>query len=98
MDIQPKKFMIFVKNVEEVKMSTKVKERLKSMLLEMTHEERVELDNALEQLFLQMGGILIKDEKACDTMIEQIPDDKLREIVKRIKAKKKKKILVGVEA
>ena len=79
-------------------MSSKVKERLKSMLLEMTHEERIELDNALEQLFLQMGGILVKDEKACDTMIEQIPDDKLREIVKRIKTKKKKRVLVGIEA
>jgi len=75
-------------------MSTKVKERLKSMLLEMMHEERVELDNALEQLFLQMGGILVKDEKACDTMIEQILDDKLTEIVKRIKKKKKKRVLI----
>ena len=75
-------------------MSSKVKERLKSMLLEMTHEERIELDNALEQLFLQMGGILVKDEKACDTMIEQILDDKLTEIVKRIKKKKKKRVLI----
>lgn len=79
-------------------MSTKVKERLKKLMLELTHEERIFLDEALDKLAISMGLILIKDQKACDVMIEQIPDDKLREIVNRIKKRKKKQKEMLVEA
>ena len=75
-------------------MSTKVKERLKQMALEMTHEERVYLDEALDKIAISQGVILVKGEKPCDKIIEEIPDDKLTEIVRRIKIKKKKKVLV----
>ena len=70
-------------------MSTKVKERLKKLALEMTHEERLMLDDMLDKLAMSLGLVVVG--KACDTMIEQIPDDKLREIVARIKKKKIKK-------
>ena len=75
-------------------MSTRVKERLKQLALEMTHEERVYLDEALDKLAMSQGVILVKGEKPCDKIIEEIPDDKLTEIVRRIKLKKKKKVLV----
>lgn len=85
-------------------MSSKVKERLKKLALEMTHEERLELDNLLDRMAMKMGIILVKDEseavqgRGCDILIERIPDDKLREIVKRIKKKKKRLIEVPMEA
>jgi hypothetical protein len=69
-------------------MSTKVKERLKKLALEMTHEERITLDEALDKIAMKMGMIVVG--KPCDALIEQIPDDKLREIVAKIKKKKKK--------
>ena len=79
-------------------MSTKVKERLKNLMLELDHDERVLLDNALEQLYLAKGGIIVKEEKGCDKIIEQIPDKDLIEIVSRIKKKRqKKKILLEAE-
>ena len=68
------------------------------MALEMTHEERLELDNMLDQLYMKMGGIIVKEERGCDQLIENIPDDKLRELVRRIKLKKKKKVLVEANA
>lgn len=79
-------------------MSNKVKDRLRKLALQMTHEERVELDNALERLYLKLGGVLISTEKACDKIMDDIPDDKLREIVRRIKLKKKREVLVPIEA
>jgi hypothetical protein len=85
-------------------MSSKVKERLKRLALEMTHEERLELDNLLDRMAMKIGIILVKDQKeaaqgrGCDILIERIPDDKLREIVKRIKKKRKKAIEVPMEA
>jgi hypothetical protein len=74
-------------------MSTKVKERLKKLLLEMTHEERQELDKALEQLMIaEYGFIATKEtELPCDVMIEKISDEQLKQIVARIKKKRKKK-------
>jgi hypothetical protein len=79
-------------------MSNKVKERLRKLQLEMTHEERVELDNALERLYMKMGGILISTEKACDIIIDDISDGHLIELVGRIKRKKKKQVLVEAGA
>jgi len=78
-------------------MSNKVKDRLRKLQLEMTHEERVELDNALERLFLSRGGIIINQEKACDKVIDYIPDGQFRGIVARIK-KRKKVVEVPIEA
>lgn len=75
-------------------MSSRVKERLKKLALEMTHEERITLDEALDKIAMKMGIILVKDQKPCDVLIEQIPDDKLIEIVERIKKKKKKQVEV----
>ena len=79
-------------------MSSKVKERLKKLMLEMNHEERIELDNMLDQIYMKMGGIIVKEERGCDKLIEEISDDNLREIVKRIKKKKKRGIEVPIEA
>jgi hypothetical protein len=85
-------------------MSSKVKERLKKLALEMTHEERLELDDLLDKMAMKMGIILVKDQskgaeqRGCDILIERIPDDKLREIVKKIKKKKKRLIEVPTEA
>jgi hypothetical protein len=93
------------------KMSNKVKDRLRKLQLEMTHEERVELDKALENLYLKRGGILItlgkvkngkeiitEQEKACDIIIDDISDGHLIELVGRIKRKKKKQVLVEAGA
>jgi hypothetical protein len=74
-------------------MSSKVKERLKQMALELSHEERITLDEALDKLAMQMGIVIVskdKDKRGCDILIDQIPDDKLRELIIRIKKKKKK--------
>jgi hypothetical protein len=77
-------------------MSHKVKERLDKLKLELTHEERVQLDIALEDLFLKSGGIIINQEKGCDKIAEEISDSKFTEIVSRIK-KKRKKLIAGLE-
>lgn len=85
-------------------MSTKVKERLKKLMIEMSHEERLELDEMLDKMAMKMGIILVTNgtdkekTRGCDILIEEIPDGKLREIVAKIKKKKKKQILVEVEA
>lgn len=79
-------------------MSNKVKDRLRKLAMEMTHEERVELDNALERLFLSRGGIIVNQEKACDKIIDKISDGHFIEIVGRIKRKKKKQVLVEAGA
>jgi len=79
-------------------MSTKVKERLRRMAIEMTHEQRMELDAALEKLYLAAGGIIAKSsdkEKACDQIVDQVPDDKFRKLVMLIKKKKKKIAMVN---
>jgi hypothetical protein len=69
-------------------MSSKVKERLKKLALEMSHEERITLDEALDKMAMKLGMIVVG--RGCDTLIESIPDDKLIEIVEKIKKKKKK--------
>jgi hypothetical protein len=69
-------------------MSSKVKERLKKLALEMTHEERITLDEALDKIAMKMGLIVVG--RGCDTLIEQISDDELKIIVEKIKKKKKK--------
>ncbi len=61
-------------------MSTKVKERLKKMVLELDHYERVLLDEAL----------VLASGRSCDDAIEKLTDDQVRAIVIRIKKKKKK--------
>ena len=74
-------------------MSSKVKERLKQLMIEITHEERIMLDELLDKIAIEQGIILVTDEsnheRGCDVLIEEIPDDKLRELVRRIKKKKK---------
>ena len=80
-------------------MSTSVKERLKRMAIEMSREERITLDEALDKLAMQMGLVIVNDPKkekvrGCDILIEQIPDNKLLEIIAKIKKKKKKQIEV----
>ena len=62
-------------------MSTKVKERLKKLTLELDHEGRVLLDGALEDV----------SGKNCDEAIELMTDEQVRIIVEKIKLKKKKK-------
>ena len=79
-------------------MSTKVKERLKKMAIEMSHEERLELDKTLDEIYMRMGGIIVNEERGCDRMIESISDIYLRGIISMIKKKKKKKVLVEAEA
>jgi hypothetical protein len=69
-------------------MSSKVKERLKKLALEMSHEERITLDDALDKIAMKSGMIIVG--RGCDALIESIPDDKLIEIVEKIKKKKKK--------
>ena len=60
-------------------MSTKVKERLKKIMIDLNHEERIELDNMLDQIYMKMGGIIVKEERGCDKLIEEISDDNLRD-------------------
>ena len=61
-------------------MSTKVKERLKKLMLELDHEGRTFFDRAIEHV----------SGKTCDEAIELMPDEKVREIVIKIKEKQKK--------
>lgn len=77
-------------------MSTKVKERLKKLMLELNHEERQMLDKALEHLASKIG--IVTKEKPCDAIIENIPDEKLRELVAKIKKRKKKQAEMMIEA
>lgn len=79
-------------------MSIKVKDRLRAMAIEMTHEQRMELDAALEKLYIASGGIIAKEsdkEKGCDLIVDQIPDDQFRALAMAIKKKKKKQIEVA---
>jgi hypothetical protein len=66
-------------------MSTKIKERLKKLALELDHQERMLLDNGLVQF---------TKAKDCDEAIEMMSDDQVKEIVRRIKKRKKKQVLV----
>jgi hypothetical protein len=61
-------------------MSTKVKERLKKLMLELDHEERMFLDEALEN----------KSGKTCDEAIELLSDEQVMELARRIIARRKK--------
>jgi len=71
--------------MKEGKISTKVKERLKELRLELEQTLRWKLDNALEKY----------TGKTCDESIELLDDDKVRELVRRIKKRKKKQIEVA---
>jgi len=68
-------------------MSTKIKERLKKLALELDHIERQILDKGLEKI----------SGKTCDEAIEMLTDDQVRGIVEKIKNKKKKKVEVVAE-
>lgn len=75
-------------------MSTKVKERLKRLRLELTHEERQELDNLIERAAAAFGIVLIKkDQKNCDYIIERMTDEQVKKLAEAAKKKKKKKVL-----
>jgi hypothetical protein len=65
-------------------MSTKIKERLKKLALELDHEERMILDEGL---------VRVTKAKDCDSAIEMLSDDQVKEIVAKIKKNKKKKLL-----
>lgn len=65
-------------------MSMKVKERLKLMGIEITHEERLDVDKEIED----------KTGVWCEYGVTLISDDDVKEIVDKVKKKKKKKILV----
>jgi len=69
-------------------MSTKVKERLKKLMLQLEHEDRVIFDRLIEE----------NTGKTCDEGIELLSDDKVRLLATRIKNRKKKKKEVLVEA
>jgi hypothetical protein len=79
-------------------MSNTVKERLNRLKINMTHEERVELDNFLEEFAMKNGIIIIGEKRGCDTMCDMITDSKFTELVQRIKKKKKKQAEVPIEA
>lgn len=66
-------------------MSTKIKERLKKLALELDHQERMLLDSGLVQF---------TKAKDCDEAIDMMNDDEVREIVRRIKKRKKKEVLL----
>lgn len=71
-------------------MSIKVKERLRQLAIEMTHEQRMELDAALEKVYLKAGGIIIKKddkEKACDQIVDQLSDNQFKKLALQIKKK-----------
>jgi hypothetical protein len=65
-------------------MSTKIKERLKKLALELDHEERMILDEGL---------VRVTKAKDCDSAIEMLTDDQVREIVAKVKRKKKRALL-----
>jgi hypothetical protein len=65
-------------------MSTKIKERLKKLALELDKEERRILDDGL---------VKVTNAEDCDQAIEMLTDDQVRIIVEKIK-KRKKKVLV----
>jgi len=65
-------------------MSTKIKERLKRMMIELENEERTMLDRGIEAY----------SGKNCDEAIEMLSDDQVRKIVEGIKKKRKKKLEV----
>jgi nucleotidyltransferase/DNA polymerase involved in DNA repair len=77
-------------------MSNKVKERLKKLMIELTHDERMMLDEAIDKIAISMGVILVKDEKPCDAIIDELSDGIFTELVRRIK--RKKKAIVPMEA
>ena len=62
-------------------MSIKVFERLMKMLVETTHEERVEIDKEIEK----------KTKKYCDEGVNELSDTEFIEIVNKVKKKRKKK-------
>lgn len=64
-------------------MSSRVKERLKKLMIELEHTDRVLLDRILEEY----------TGKTCDEAIELLPDEKVRELVRRIKKKKKIEVI-----
>jgi uncharacterized protein YqeY len=65
-------------------MSTKIKERLKKLQIELDKAERAILDSALVQ-FAQTD---------CDTAIEMMTDDQVLQITNKIIKRRKKKLLL----
>ena len=61
-------------------MSNKIHERLKKLMIELEHSERIFLDESLEQI----------TGKTCDEAIEMLSDEQVRNIVEKIKKKRKK--------
>jgi len=68
-------------------MSRRVKERLKRMgILDRTdHEDRVELDRLIEE----------RTGKPCDDGVDELTDDDLLDLLKRIWKRRNKKVLEG---
>ena len=69
-------------------MSTKIKERLKKLALELDHQERMYLDEGL---------VKVTKAKDCDEAIEMLSDEQVKEIVAKIKKRKKKQMLVEAQ-
>ena len=61
-------------------MSNKIHERLKKLMIGLEHSERIFLDESLEQI----------TGKTCDEAIEMLSDEQVRNIVEKIKKKRKK--------
>lgn len=61
-------------------MSIRVHERLRRLFIETTHEERQEIDREIER----------RTKVYCDTGIDRLSDEELRQIVADIWRKKKK--------
>ena len=68
-------------------MSRRVKERLKRMgILDKTdHEDRIELDRLIEK----------RTGKPCDDGVDELTDDEVLVLLKRIWKRRKKKVLEG---
>jgi len=62
-------------------MSVKVWERLRQLMIELDHEERVELDKEIEQ----------STDKPCDEGVDDLLDGEFILLVNKVKKKKKKK-------
>jgi len=73
--------------LEGDEMSNKVKNFLRIMKIETTHEERIEIDKEIEK----------KTNKNCDIGIDELNNEELLGIINSIKNKKKKKKESGVE-
>ena len=60
-------------------MSIRVKARLAQLLIQTTHEERLEIDKEIER----------RTRESCETGVDKITDQELRDIVEYVRRKKK---------